>query len=235
VQVHHGTRDTPAHVVALGGNLAQLRLEVPLVARSGDRFVLRRIAPVETIGGGQVVDPEPPRHGPAIAVRQRLERIGEQGLDQVMAEERRRQRSAQEARARQPEGHGKVASRESLNTHAKLVLLLLEAGGQTPEAPRTLAERLGWEPKKTIAVLDGLVGTGHAVRVSRDVYYAAGPLQELRGRALTLARHRGEISLPELRDALGTSRKYAQALLEHLDATDVTIRHGDRHVLRPGS
>src|SRR3954447_22073712 len=87
VQVHHGTRDTPARVVGLGGNLAQLRLEVPLVARSGDRFVLRRIAPVETIGGGQVVDPEPPRHGPAIAVRQRLERIGEQGLDQVMAEE----------------------------------------------------------------------------------------------------------------------------------------------------
>ena len=45
-------------------------------------------------------------------------------------------------------------------------------------------------------------------------------------------RDRGEITVAELRDALGTSRKYAQALLEHLDATRVTVRHGDRHVLR---
>jgi selenocysteine-specific elongation factor len=234
VQVHHGTRATPARVVDLGGSLAQLRLEAPLVARSGDRLVLRRIAPVETIGGGRVLDPGPPRHGPAVAVRERLERIGERGLDRVMADERRQQRSAEEVRARQGERHGKATPRESLDPHAKLVLVLLEAGGKTPEAPRTLAERLGWEPKKTVAMLDRLVVAGHAVRVSRDVYYAVGPLQELRGQALSLARGRGEITLPELRDALGTSRKYAQALLEHLDATDATVRHGDRHVLRPG-
>ena len=50
--------------------------------------------------------------------------------------------------------------------------------------------------------------------------------------AVELAQERGEITLPELRDALGTSRKYAQALLEHLDATKTTVRHGDRHILR---
>jgi selenocysteine-specific elongation factor len=35
-----------------------------------------------------------------------------------------------------------------------------------------------------------------------------------------------------VRDELGTSRKYAQALLEHLDRTRVTRRLGDAHVLR---
>jgi selenocysteine-specific elongation factor len=35
-----------------------------------------------------------------------------------------------------------------------------------------------------------------------------------------------------VRDELGTSRKYAQALLEHLDAAKVTRRRGDEHVLR---
>jgi selenocysteine-specific elongation factor len=46
----------------------------------------------------------------------------------------------------------------------------------------------------------------------------------------------GAITLARLRDELGTSRRYAQALLEHLDATRVTRRlPDDRRVLRrPG-
>ena len=42
----------------------------------------------------------------------------------------------------------------------------------------------------------------------------------------------GAITLAQARDALGTSRKYAQALLEHLDSERVFIRRGDAHVLR---
>jgi selenocysteine-specific elongation factor len=38
-----------------------LLLEAPLVARGGDRFVLRSFSPVTTIGGGVVVDPMPPK------------------------------------------------------------------------------------------------------------------------------------------------------------------------------
>ena len=34
----------------------------------------------------------------------------------------------------------------------------------------------------------------------------------------------GQITAAELRDELGTSRKYALALLEHLDASRVTLR-----------
>jgi len=40
---------------------ARLVLEQPLVARGGDRFVLRSFSPVTTIGGGRVLDPSPPR------------------------------------------------------------------------------------------------------------------------------------------------------------------------------
>jgi selenocysteine-specific elongation factor len=42
------------------------------------------------------------------------------------------------------------------------------------------------------------------------------------------------VTLAQLRDELGTSRKFAQALLEHLDAEKVTIRRGDAHVVRRG-
>jgi selenocysteine-specific elongation factor len=45
--------------------LARLRLESPAVARGGDRFVLRSWSPVTTIGGGRVLDPDPPLRRPA--------------------------------------------------------------------------------------------------------------------------------------------------------------------------
>jgi selenocysteine-specific elongation factor len=41
--------------------LARLVCEAPIVARGGDRFVLRSYSPVQTIGGGTVLDPDPPR------------------------------------------------------------------------------------------------------------------------------------------------------------------------------
>ena len=43
-----------------GSGLARLALEAPLVARGGDRVVLRSYSPVTTIGGGIVLDPVPP-------------------------------------------------------------------------------------------------------------------------------------------------------------------------------
>jgi selenocysteine-specific elongation factor len=44
------------------------------------------------------------------------------------------------------------------------------------------------------------------------------------------------VTLGRLRDELGTSRKFAQALLEHLDAARVTLRLADdRRVLRSRS
>ena len=43
----------------------------------------------------------------------------------------------------------------------------------------------------------------------------------------------GSITLAAVRDELKTSRKYAQAYLEHLDAERMTIRRGDTRELRP--
>ena len=40
----------------------QLRFRAPIAVLKGDRFIVRRASPSETIGGGDVVDPNPPRH-----------------------------------------------------------------------------------------------------------------------------------------------------------------------------
>ena len=75
VRVHLGTAEVLARVVQVAGiapgssGLARLVLEGPLVARGGDRFVLRSFSPVTTIGGGVVLDPFPPQPGPRLRHR----------------------------------------------------------------------------------------------------------------------------------------------------------------------
>jgi selenocysteine-specific elongation factor len=44
----------------------------------------------------------------------------------------------------------------------------------------------------------------------------------------------GPITLAQARDLLGTSRRHAQAFLEHLDRLRVTRRVGEARVLRQG-
>ncbi|HET9383576.1 MAG TPA: selenocysteine-specific translation elongation factor [Gemmatimonadales bacterium] len=74
VRVHLGTAEVLARVaqvraIAPGETaLARLVLERPLVARGGDRFVIRSFSPVTTIGGGTVLDPFPPKR-PRVAER----------------------------------------------------------------------------------------------------------------------------------------------------------------------
>jgi selenocysteine-specific elongation factor len=53
-----GTHTTESGVL-MGGQsgLVQLRTEAPLVALPGDRFILRRESPIETLGGGEILDP----------------------------------------------------------------------------------------------------------------------------------------------------------------------------------
>ena len=54
--------DEPTEIPAGSGGLAQLRLEAPVVALHGDRFILRSYSPQQTIAGGVIVDPFAAKH-----------------------------------------------------------------------------------------------------------------------------------------------------------------------------
>ncbi len=67
VRFHLGTSDVGARLVAAAGRVepgaihpVRIALDAPIVARAGDRFVLRTTSPAMTIGGGVVTDPQPP-------------------------------------------------------------------------------------------------------------------------------------------------------------------------------
>ena len=97
VRLHLGTQDLGARIVTMAGELApgdraaaRIVLDAPLVARAGDRFVLRSSSPVVTIGGGVITDPAPsnPRARPATGdLRTPADRLAwllrEAGLDGI--------------------------------------------------------------------------------------------------------------------------------------------------------
>jgi selenocysteine-specific elongation factor len=65
VHFHLGTSETTARVILFGANelkagencFCQFRLHEPVIAMSGDRYIIRRFSPLDTIGGGEVLDP----------------------------------------------------------------------------------------------------------------------------------------------------------------------------------
>jgi selenocysteine-specific elongation factor len=69
VHFHLSTSETVARIVLYGRNelkagescYCQLRLRDPVLTMSGDRYIIRRFSPVETIGGGAILDPSPYR------------------------------------------------------------------------------------------------------------------------------------------------------------------------------
>jgi len=73
---------------------------------------------------------------------------------------------------------------------------------------------------------------GEIVRVSPEVVFAVGAYDGMVDGIVAHLRAQGTITLAQVRDSFRTSRKYAQALLEHLDQRRITRRVGDERVLR---
>ncbi len=228
VQVHHGTREAPARVVPLEGEriepgeraYAQLRLESALVPAVGDSLVLRRLAPPATIGGAVALELAPRKHGASAAAVMRLAAI-ERGEPVAEQADRRTERP--------PPGPRSVAR---VDVPVERIAAALEADGPRPRPDARLAEDLGLDPAALRAGLDFLVADGRVARVGPTQHFSARALHRLGEQVTALCEARGGATIASVRDELDTSRKYAQAVLEHLDRTRVTRREGDAHVLR---
>jgi selenocysteine-specific elongation factor len=80
-------------------------------------------------------------------------------------------------------------------------------------------------------LLGALADQGKVVRASDTVVFSATAYDEMTRRVVTHLREKEKITVADVRDLLGTSRKYALTLLEHLDQQHITRRVGDERVL----
>jgi selenocysteine-specific elongation factor len=217
-QVHHGTRDSSARLSDLGDGLWQLRLEKPVLAADGDRVVIRRLSPPDTLGGGTILDARARRHGrrPEVLARLRARANGEP--DPQIDRANQAERAAEDGTTNEPPPLDPAALAR-IDVH-------LEAAGLA------LLNVTSLEPEEAHA-LTALRSEGRAVRVSGQLYGHASHITEAEARIVALIETQGSASLAEVRDLLGTGRKPAQALLEYLDTKRVTRREpDDRRVLR---
>lgn len=81
-------------------------------------------------------------------------------------------------------------------------------------------------------IVNALIELGELVMVSQEVIFRKTDYDDMAAKIRTAIQQTGQITLGEVRDMLGTTRKYVQALLEHFDAIGMTVRDGDARKLR---
>jgi selenocysteine-specific elongation factor len=215
VQVLHGTRAVSGRLAQLDRDLWQVRLEAPLLAQDGDRLVVRRLAPPDTLGGGVVLDSRARRHGARPELLDRLRSLPVAAAQPVPAPAAPKQRRADSRRA------APADSRE---------LELLER--RLRDAGTGMLSELQMQAPG--GALSALRSSGRLIRVSGRLYAHVDVLARVRGEIVAMLERDGTVTLAEVRDELGVSRKSAQAFLEHLDGAMVTRRLADdKRVLGP--
>lgn len=336
LHLYHGARDILCKIVLLDRDsvgagescYAQLRLEEEIAVKTGDRFVLRFYSPVETIGGGVILDSNPFKHKRNDATVLESLKLKEGGSDREKISAALRDYSARfetldflQIQTGIPKEQfeqqinklikDKVAFRVSdnvvihtdyLNRLKDSAVKLLESyhkenplregmkkdefrnklikyedisvvdkitdslvnrkvlkyvnncvaladfevqqdnnqqeienaflqGGFSPESPDQIAARFP-KVKNFKQVLESLVNTGKLVRVEEKILLHA----DYYNKALTLAKEHvdqnGQITLAEMRDLMGASRKFAVAVLEYWDKRGITKKVGDARTFK---
>lgn len=336
LHLYHGARDVLCKVILLDRDsisagescYAQLRLEEEIAVKTGDRFVLRFYSPLETIGGGVILDSNPFKHkrnDPAV-----LEslHIKESGSDKEKISAALRDYSSRfetldflQVQTAIPKEQfdqqiqkllkDKTAFRVSDNivihsdylTHLKdTAIRLLSAyhqenplrdgmkkdefrskflhfddiavidkitdslvnrkflkyvngcvaladfevqkddnleeieaafreGGFSPESPDQIATRFP-KVKNYRQVVESLVNTGRLVRVEDKILLHVDYYEKALSMAKEHIAQNGQITLAEMRDLMGASRKFAVAVLEYWDRRNITKKVGDARVLK---
>jgi selenocysteine-specific elongation factor len=119
---------------------------------------------------------------------------------------------------------------------ARKVAEFIRASGDTAPGRAELLEAVksvSADPKAVEKVVDGLARAGEIVRV-KELLFDGAALRGIQERLVAFLAKRGEVTVPEFKEMTGLSRKYIIPLLEHFDATKVTLRVGDKRVLRKG-
>jgi len=337
---HHGTADATAKLMFADRDqlapgetcYAQVRLKTKIVPARGDRFIIRSLSPVTTIGGGLIVDPMPRKHGKGESHVRRLETLEGGSAEEVVAlfleeaapagltagelvarsqlpndavaaaltdgsvatlraaagtqlyysprwaeefkqsaitllEQKQKDSPAdpslaadeiaraaslppggrdfaalmaglvEQGEAAMKEGRYTLASSEAkLSESQSQALEALARGlneaGLSPPALGDLGKAAGAPPQELKLLMKLLVDGGRAVKVKPDLYFSPEAVAQAEAAVVSKCDADGQITLAELRDIMGISRKFAQALLEYFDRVGLTRREGDYRVLR---
>ena len=335
LHLYHGARDILCKCVLLDREVAsagdevyvQLRLEEEIAAKTGDRFILRFYSPVETIGGGVILDSNPMKHKRNDEAVLKTLALKDKGSEKEKVEEALKEYSsryettdylkihtnidsemfdsivhilleegaiypinnntyihksflqAMEQRAekmlskyhaenplrsgmKRDEFRGKLFTNQDISVADKVTEYMVADGVlNLPQGSVALAsfavqfsadqEKLMGKLEKVFIdggyavpslddvskefakeksfkqVLESLITDGKLIKLTDQIVYHADVYNTALKLAMDFAAEHGQISLGEVRDLLGSSRKYTLALLEYWDRKNITKKIGD--------
>src|SRR5262249_45867043 len=115
----------------------------------------------------------------------------------------------------------------------KVVATYRETRFQPPE-PASFANQAGGNAASLGDLFEVCVADGDLVRITDDIYLHSETEAEMRRLLNEKLSGGAGLTVAEIRDLLGTTRKYAVPLCEYLDRVGVTRREGDlRHLAAP--
>src|SRR6266542_4379786 len=129
-------------------------------------------------------------------------------------------------------GHEAAGSKGAGAALKDEVAAALRRGGLAPPRLAELPAAVHATEADVQAVLKLLAAEGRAVRVSAELWYDAAQLAALRARLVAFLRERKSITTQEFKDLVGATRKHVIPLAEHFDQEKITLRVGEKRVLR---
>jgi selenocysteine-specific elongation factor len=113
----------------------------------------------------------------------------------------------------------------------KIAKIYLE-GNLTPPSFKELIEKLSSDEKETRSIIDLLTADGTAVKVKENLWFHREALETLKKNLTEYLKKNGEITTTQFKDLTKASRKYTIPLMEYFDQLKITIRVGDKRILR---
>jgi len=106
------------------------------------------------------------------------------------------------------------------------------AAGFAPPEPKEFANQAGGNAGALKDIFEVACAEGFLVRVTDEIYLSAEAEAEMRRRVTERLQTGTGATVAEIRDLLGTTRKYAVPVCEYLDRVGLTTRAGDLRVLK---
>ncbi len=128
-------------------------------------------------------------------------------------------------------GRGRSLSLDEEAARTKAVAAIA-AGGLAPPTLAEVGRMLALPVERVAALIQGPLADRTLVKVSEELCFHANAIAELKERLLAhLTEHR-EITTQQFKELVGGSRKFVIPLSEYFDREKVTLRVGDKRVLR---
>jgi len=106
------------------------------------------------------------------------------------------------------------------------------SGGLAPPTVREVLEQFADRKKEVASLMQVMIREGGLVRISEDLNFHRDVLAKLREDYRQLLIREGQATPASFRELTGLSRKFIIPLMEYFDMSKLTMRQGDRRILR---